>query len=254
AVAAHEADTTAVHGIADTSALETTSGATAKVSAHAGASDPHGDRAHADAGLAGKASTGHTHAGVYDPAGTAAAAVAAADPCEIRPADHGLAAWTLDPVTLSTSGFTPTAGVLFLARVRLGRQLTLSGAHLYITASGTAPTNCYVGVYDSSGALQAATADQAGAWTGTGLRSPAFAAPYSAPAGLYWVAVLIGGGTPPALARGAMGGGFSGMANVGATVASSRFATIGSGLTALPASITPGSLTPANQALWAALA
>ncbi|MDH2425792.1 hypothetical protein, partial [Sphaerisporangium sp. TRM90804] len=32
AVAAHEADTTAVHGIADTSALETTSGATAKVS------------------------------------------------------------------------------------------------------------------------------------------------------------------------------------------------------------------------------
>jgi hypothetical protein len=48
AVATHTADTTAVHGIADTSGLETTAGATAKVSAHAAATDPHGDRAWAD--------------------------------------------------------------------------------------------------------------------------------------------------------------------------------------------------------------
>ncbi|MFE7094605.1 hypothetical protein [Streptomyces erythrochromogenes] len=45
ALSAHTADTTGVHGIADTSALETTAGATAKVTAHAAASDPHGDRA-----------------------------------------------------------------------------------------------------------------------------------------------------------------------------------------------------------------
>jgi len=44
AVATHTADSTAVHGIADTTALETAAGATAKVSAHAAASDPHGDR------------------------------------------------------------------------------------------------------------------------------------------------------------------------------------------------------------------
>ncbi|MFE2140199.1 hypothetical protein ACFXA3_00265 [Streptomyces sp. NPDC059456] len=46
-VAAHEADTTAVHGIADTALLETAAGATAKVATHAGAADPHGDRADA---------------------------------------------------------------------------------------------------------------------------------------------------------------------------------------------------------------
>ncbi|MFJ3201002.1 SGNH/GDSL hydrolase family protein [Streptomyces sp. NPDC086989] len=61
-VAAHEADTTAVHGIANTALLETTAGAqakadaaqsaaasdaTTKVSTHAGATDPHGDRADA---------------------------------------------------------------------------------------------------------------------------------------------------------------------------------------------------------------
>ncbi|MFD7609702.1 GDSL-type esterase/lipase family protein [Streptomyces sp. NPDC059828] len=48
AVAAHAADTTAVHGITDTAALETTSGATAKVTAHTAATDPHGDRAYGD--------------------------------------------------------------------------------------------------------------------------------------------------------------------------------------------------------------
>lgn len=41
-LAAHEADTTAIHGIADTSLLETTAGAQAKVDAHTGdASDAH---------------------------------------------------------------------------------------------------------------------------------------------------------------------------------------------------------------------
>lgn len=46
------ADTTSVHGISDTAALETAAGATAKVTAHTGAADPHGDRAVAAAALA----------------------------------------------------------------------------------------------------------------------------------------------------------------------------------------------------------
>ncbi|MET9517395.1 hypothetical protein [Streptomyces sp. NPDC002994] len=45
AVATHTADTTAVHGIPDTAALETAAGALAKIAAHAAAADPHGDRA-----------------------------------------------------------------------------------------------------------------------------------------------------------------------------------------------------------------
>jgi hypothetical protein len=48
ALATHESDTTNVHGITDTAALETQAGATAKVSTHAAASDPHGDRAWAN--------------------------------------------------------------------------------------------------------------------------------------------------------------------------------------------------------------
>jgi hypothetical protein len=48
AVAAHNADTTDVHGIPDTAALETQAGAASKVAAHSGATDPHGDRTWAD--------------------------------------------------------------------------------------------------------------------------------------------------------------------------------------------------------------
>jgi hypothetical protein len=74
AIATHSSDTSAVHGIADTSVLETTSGAqtkasaaqsaaiaaaatdaTNKVAAHAAATDPHGDRAYTDGQLATKA-------------------------------------------------------------------------------------------------------------------------------------------------------------------------------------------------------
>ncbi|MFE3578699.1 SGNH/GDSL hydrolase family protein [Streptomyces vinaceus] len=47
ALTAHTDASTSVHGIADTSALETTTGAAGKVATHAGAADPHGDRADA---------------------------------------------------------------------------------------------------------------------------------------------------------------------------------------------------------------
>ncbi|MDH6448194.1 hypothetical protein M2155_000602 [Streptomyces sp. SAI-119] len=76
ALAAHAADSTAVHGIVDTAALETQTGAqakadaaqsaaastaatdaTSKVTAHAGAADPHGDRAYTDSAVAGRVPT-----------------------------------------------------------------------------------------------------------------------------------------------------------------------------------------------------
>lgn len=62
AIAVHNATTTSVHGIDDASALETTVGAQGKVTVHAGAADPHGDRAFATAGLAGKAALAHAAA------------------------------------------------------------------------------------------------------------------------------------------------------------------------------------------------
>ncbi|MGW7726219.1 hypothetical protein ACWGJ6_23155 [Streptomyces canus] len=72
AVAAHAVDSTDVHGIADTSILETQTGAqakadaaqtaaasdaTTKVGAHTAASDPHSDRAYTDTQVAGRVPT-----------------------------------------------------------------------------------------------------------------------------------------------------------------------------------------------------
>lgn len=51
-VTAHEADTTAVHGIADAAALATDTEVATAVSDHSAATDPHGDRAYADGKLA----------------------------------------------------------------------------------------------------------------------------------------------------------------------------------------------------------
>ena len=122
AVAAHEADTTGVHGIADTSALETSSGASAKVSAHAAATDPHGDRAYADAGLAGKANTSHVHAGgditsgtvAYArlPVGTGSSTVAAGDDSRITGAVQKSAVTTKGDLLVATaSGAVARVGV-----------------------------------------------------------------------------------------------------------------------------------------------
>lgn len=93
---AHAADTTAVHGIADTSVLATATSVASAVSTHAAASDPHGDRAAATAALAAhEADTTSVH-GIADTSALAtASSVASAIATHAAAADpHGDRAYT----------------------------------------------------------------------------------------------------------------------------------------------------------------
>ncbi|MDX5569242.1 hypothetical protein PYK79_46420 [Streptomyces sp. ID05-04B] len=119
ALATHAADTTDVHGIADTTVLETISGAqtkanaaqsaattaaaadaTTKVTTHTGAADPHGDRAAATSALT-------THTGAADPHGDRAAAASALTTHTGAADPHGDRAAAASALTTHTGAADP---------------------------------------------------------------------------------------------------------------------------------------------------
>lgn len=160
-VSAHEADTTNVHGIANTAALETASGAqskadaaqtaatsaaatdaTSKVTAHTGATDPHGDRAYADGKLSktanlsdlGNVNTARINLGLGGAAvlnvGATAGTVAAGNDARLTdartPTAHAAshAATGGDPVTLTQAQITGLAAALAALLPLTGGTLT----------------------------------------------------------------------------------------------------------------------------------
>lgn len=177
-----------------------------------------------------------------------------------RPSDHGVAGWTFPSWAIQSGGNANYAvvGQLYVGRLKVARATTLTKGWLYIATipSGT-PSNAYLGLYDSTGTLRASTTDQGAAWATTGLKSPSFAAGYVAAAGEYYIGVLIGGlsagSTMPALAQATIGGALTGLTNFNLTAGAGAgllYGTTGSGLSALPASITPASLTASERAVF----
>lgn len=90
AISTHNSDTTGVHGIDDTADLETQDGATAKVEAHEGDTDPHGDRAYTDTAVGNL-----TPAGIgAQPADADLTAIAALAPADDAVMQRKTGAWT----------------------------------------------------------------------------------------------------------------------------------------------------------------
>ncbi|WP_301177242.1 hypothetical protein [Actinomadura geliboluensis] len=175
------------------------------------------------------------------------------------PSDYGAVAWTIPPWILNTGGQNTYAAVgqLYLARIRVARAATVRTGTVYVTdAPSGAASNSFLGLYSAAGTRLATTADEGTELSSTGLAPMNFTAPYAAAAGEYWVALLIGtlaaGSTPPGLAR-APSGAFTGMANFGLTAPNLLFANAGSGLTALPGNLTPGTFTASERMIFIAL-
>lgn len=168
------------------------------------------------------------------------------------PADHGLLAWSF-PVTEAGNNSTLTAGVVTLVRVKLDTAQTISNVHCYIVTAGSGLTSgqCFGALFDTSGTRLGLSADQATAWASGGDRPMALTTPYAATAGHYYVALLANGTTPPALARSTSAGTPAG--NYGLGVAASRFATIGTGQTAMPSTVAPASFGRSVAGFWAGL-
>ena len=168
-----------------------------------------------------------------------------------QPSDNDLlmAAW--DP-GLSPATTQLMVGVLYLVRLTAREDITVSKLWWNVFTAGAGTSHgSFSGIYDAGGRLVASSSDIGSALTAVGPVAVTLATPY----GMYrgqpvWAAILSNLATAqPFLAKGT--GGQSLAEAGGLTVAEARFATNGSGLTTLPASIAPSRNTFTAQTLWA---
>lgn len=166
------------------------------------------------------------------------------------PREHGAIAWTVDPRYVRADKLL-VAGTLYLAALYVPRPATATklGWGINVAASGVTAGQNFVGLYNSAG-TRLASVGVDGRLTAIGPNSETISV--SLTPGLYWVAYLFNATTMPRLY---VGGDLSGsLLNWNVTGASLAFATNGTGLTALPASITPSSNAVSQACLFGAVA
>lgn len=164
------------------------------------------------------------------------------------PTDQSWIAWSIDPILAQANGQL-TAGVLAAMRVPVRTAGTSASVVLYVQTAGSGLSNTYAGLYDATGALVASTADLSSTLNSSGLKTISWQSSAPLTAQNYFVAVLVGAGTAPFLTRTPNSAPVA-LSNAGVQ----RAFNYGSGLTALPASLTLGSATNNSNVYWAALA
>lgn len=148
------------------------------------------------------------------------------------PTDRGYLGWTQQPHVLAGGTVVPTAGTLFLRRVRRLLGSSVTNIVTYATAGGSVLTSgqCFVALFSSAGALIGQSADQAAAWATSGLKTAALAGgPYVVTPGDYYVGLWFNGTTGPSIAR--SGTINNNLVNAGLTAPNFDAATADTGLT-----------------------
>ena len=163
--------------------------------------------------------------------------------------DQGLLGWSYDPVGIQANSTGWTAGVLQLIRVVPDSGGTVASVVISIATAGDTLANSFAGLYSAAGVRLSGSANQSTSWQSVGVKTVALTTPQVVTAGtVYYVGVLVGSATTvPALHLGV----FSGVAMAGETAAPYRWMTSGTGLTALPASVTLGSAGQQALTFWA---
>ncbi|MEU9303429.1 hypothetical protein [Streptomyces sp. NPDC048269] len=159
-----------------------------------------------------------------------------------RPQDQNLLAWTGDPNDAGHVTAQSAAGVggrVTLVRVVLQEQITWS--NIWLGLAGIDPNaqlaNCYLGVYDATGTLVAATADISPQLMTDAIAKPLpLGKPFTAAPGTYFIALLLNGNwATNALTLKSTGAGIS--VNAGLTPPKLRYSTVLTGQTSLPATV-----------------
>ncbi|MGJ5804342.1 right-handed parallel beta-helix repeat-containing protein [Streptomyces europaeiscabiei] len=164
------------------------------------------------------------------------------------PTDQGLIGWSLDITSAQATSILSTAGVMFLARIPIAADTTISNVYLDVATAGVGLTSAGVAVYQGT-TLIGQSADQSTAFQSTGTKTIALTgAPLSITAGYIYVGVWANGTTLPTFIRGT---GRSSI-NLGLSAANSRFATSGSSITTTAPS-TLGTLAASSLSFFMAV-
>lgn len=169
-------------------------------------------------------------------------------PCALQ----GYQAWNYDPQFLVATGAAANvSGTIYLHKVYLMAGQTATGVGLGVNTAGatlTAGQNL-IGLYDSTGARQALTADQSGVWNATGYKSANFTTPFSVTtSGFFYVGILAVGTTPPTFSQ--VGSASQAFYNANTSAGTFRHCSDGTGQTSLPASITLSATVSTPVNMW----
>jgi hypothetical protein len=168
------------------------------------------------------------------------------------PADHGLAAWSYDPILIAANG-APTSGTIYLLGLKVRRPLTVSNIYFVLgstAAAGVTAGQNFVGLYSSTTRLAQVATDASFGGGADTLVTCGITAQALTP-GNYWVAFLMTATTMPTLGNMWAAINSTSAYNLGLTAANYRSASGGTAQTALPAS-TP-TLTIAGKGYWTAI-
>lgn len=190
---------------------------------------------------------------------SAGATLMAADAGHVHPAsgwtpgDHGLAAWTYDPILLASAAGAPATGTIYMFGLKVRTSVTVSNIYFVLgntQAAGVTAGENFVGLYSSTTRLAQVATDSSFGGVIDAL-VPCSITPQALTPGQYWVAFLMNATTMPTLANMWGPTGSQTSFNLGLTAANYRCSTGGTTATALPSS-TP-TLTLASRNYWTAI-
>lgn len=158
------------------------------------------------------------------------------------PSEQNLLAWTYDPgeaghVTAQSTG--GVAGRITLVRIMIREQITWSNIWFGLAGldAGATLSNCYMGVYDATGARRGVSADMSTALMVSAIAKPIpLTTPFTADPGEYYIAMLLNGTwATNSLTFKASGAGIS--VNAGLSAGHLRYSNMLTGQTSLPANL-----------------